>query len=202
MSSDQNHQSSDRSTTTREPDFGLALTELGSLLVAIGNYGTEAQVCYDAGAYLASCVMLAGTIEGYLVILTSALPKEAQEALQQLQKANQINKQLKLSSLLDWDLGQLLKVAKQANWLPLEIASDPLFDPNDISNPLSTDRIRELRNLIHPGRLVKTRGGITITKQELDTLHETYISIFLHLAKRAESLEFGHLQQLSPPKGQ
>ena len=191
MSSDQNHQSADRSTTTREADFGLSLTELGSLLVAIGSYGMEAEVCYNAGAYLASCVMLAATIEGYLVILTSALPKEAQEALGQLQKTNQINKQLRLSSLLNWDLGELLKVAKQANWLPSEIAGHPpLLDPGDVSNPLSPDRIRELRNLIHPGRLVKTRGGITITKQELDILHETYIAVFLHLAKRAESLDF------------
>jgi hypothetical protein len=199
MSSDQNHQSADRSTTTREPDFGLSLTELGSLLVAIGSYGTEAQVCYDAGAYLASCIMLAATIEGYLVILTSAFPKEAQEALRQLQKANQIDKRLRLSSLLNWDLGELLKVAKQANWLPSEIAAHPLLDPDDVSNPLSPDRIRELRNLIHPGRLVKTRGGIKITKQELDILHETYIAVLLHLAKRAESLDFSsrHLQRSS-----
>jgi hypothetical protein len=191
MSSDQNHQSADRWMTGREADFGLSLTELGSLLAAIGSYGMEAEVCYNAGAYLASCVMLAATIEGYLVILTSALPKEAQEALQQLQKTRQINRQLKLSSLLDWDLGQLLKVANQANWLPSEIAAHPLLDPDDVSNPLSPDRIRELRNLIHPGRLVKTRGGITITKQELDTLHATYIAVYEHLAKRTESLEFG-----------
>jgi hypothetical protein len=54
MSSDQHHQSADP----------LDLGELGSLLVAIGSYGMEAQVCYNAGAYLASCVMLAATIEG------------------------------------------------------------------------------------------------------------------------------------------
>ena len=177
--------------TGREADFGLSLTELGSLLAAIGSYGAEAEVCYNAGAYLASCVMLAATIEGYLVILTRALPKEAQEALQRLQKTRQINRKLKLSSLLDWDLGQLLKVANQANWLPSEIAAHPLLDPDDVSNPLSPDRIRGLRNLIHPGRLVKTRGGITITKQELDTLHETYIAVYEHLAKRTESLKFG-----------
>jgi hypothetical protein len=191
MSSDQNHQSADRWMTGREADFGLSLTELASLLAAIGSYGMEAEVCYNAGAYLASCFMLAATIEGYLVILTSALPKEAQEALQRLQKTRQINRKLKLSSLLDWDLGQLLKVANQANWLPSEIAAHPLLDPDDVSNPLSPDRIRELRNLIHPGRLVKTRGGITITKQELDTLHATYIAVYEHLARRTESLKFG-----------
>ena len=149
------------------------LAELGSLLIAISNYGAEAEICYNSEAYLASCVMLAATIEGYLVILTRVLPEEAQQALQQLQKAKQIDKRLKLSSLLEWDLGQLLKVAKQANWLPSEIAANPLLDPDDISNPLSTGRIRELRNLIHLGRLVKARGGRTITKEELDTLHAT-----------------------------
>jgi hypothetical protein len=147
----------------------------------------EADACYNAEAYLASCILLGAAIEGYLVILTSVFPEEAKRALQQLQKAKQIDKKLKLSSVMEkWDLGQLLMVAKQANWLPS-------FDPGDASNPLSTDRIRELRNLIHPGRLVKDRGGRTITKEELDSLHATCDAVYLHLAERMESPELSQI---------
>src|SRR5258708_3877263 len=130
MSSDQNHQSADPFAAGSEIDSALDLGELGSLLVAIANCWREAEICYDAGAYLASCITLAAAMEGYLVVLTSALPQEAQQALQQLQKAKQIDKRLKLSSVLGWDLGQLLMVAKQANWLPSEIAARPLLAPD------------------------------------------------------------------------
>jgi hypothetical protein len=175
-----NHQSADPSPTTPKDGVGLNLAELGSLFLAMSNYGAEADTCYNSGAYLANCVMLAAMIEGSLIILVSTHPEETQQALQQLQKANRIDKGLKLSTLLKWDLGQLLRVAKQANWLPS-------FDPDDASNPLSTDRIRELRNLIHPGRLVKDRGGRTITRQELNILHATCHAVSLQLAERIGS---------------
>jgi hypothetical protein len=184
MPSHQNHQSVD--PTAPKDDVGLNLAEIGSLFVAMSNYASEADTCYHSKAYLANCVMLAATIEGYLVILTSVFPEETQQALQQLQKAKQIDKRLRPGSVLDWDLGQLLKVAKQANWLPS-------FDPDDATNPLSTDRIRELRNLIHPGRLVKDRGGRTITKKELDTLHATWDAVYLHLAESMGSPELSQI---------
>ena len=118
MPSHQNQQSTDLPTTIPADDVGLNLSEIGSLFIAMSNYESEADTCYNAGAYLANCVMLAATIEGYLVILTSVFPEEAQQALQQLQKAKQIGTRLRLSSVLRWHLGELLQVAKQANWLP------------------------------------------------------------------------------------
>ncbi|HXM26653.1 MAG TPA: hypothetical protein VN957_11585 [Chthoniobacterales bacterium] len=186
MPSHQNQQSTDLPTTIPADDVGLNLSEIGSLFIAMSNYESEADTCYNAGAYLANCVMLAATIEGYLVILTSVFPEEAQQALQQLQKAKQIGTRLRLSSVLRWHLGELLQVAKQANWLPS-------FDPDDASNPLSTDRIQELRNLIHPGRLVKDRGGRTITKKELDTLHATCDAVALPVLCAASASTAGAL---------
>jgi len=47
--------------------------------------------------------------------------------LRQLLSTFEVNKRLKLSSIIEWDLGQLLKLAKQANWLPSEIAAHPLL---------------------------------------------------------------------------
>ncbi len=132
---------------------------------------------------LASCIMLGAAIEGYLVLLISTFTEQAFQT--------PTGKKRKNKNLLKWDLGELIDVARELSWLPSQILPHPLVDTREVKDTASTDSIRKLRNLIHPGRLVKTRGGTTITKQELDTLHEIYVSIFLHLAKRAESLEFG-----------
>jgi hypothetical protein len=165
-----------------DPDI-LSLAELGSLMTAMGNYGLEAERCANVGAHLASCTMLAATVEGQLVICVCSFPEEAERALKRLQETNQINRELKLNSVLEWDLRQLLKIAREAQWLPSQIKRFP-FPSVDTSDVLSPDRIRELRNLVHPGRLVRERHGQTITKEELDLLHDTCLVFSLHLAQK------------------
>ena len=165
-----------------DPDI-LSLAELGSLMTALGNYGLESERCANAGAHLASCIMLAATIEGQLVICVSSFPEEAERALTRLQESNQINRGLKLGSVLEWDLGQLLKVAIEAQWLPPKVKRFP-FPVADTAEVLCADHIRELRNLVHPDRLVRERNGQTITKEELDLLHDTCVAVSLHLAQK------------------
>ena len=167
----------------------LNLAELGSLMTAMGNYGLEAERCANVGAHLASCIMLAATIEGQLVICVSSFPEEAERALKRLQESNQINRGLKLSSILEWDLRQLLKVAGEAQWLPPKVKRFP-FPVADTSDVLSADHIRELRNLVHPGRLVRERNGQTITKEELDLLHDTCLGVSFHLAQKLSPQAF------------
>src|SRR5260370_35450041 len=100
----QKHQSTDPFPTAPKDDVGLNLAELGALFIAMGNYASEADTCYNSQAYLANCIMLAATIEGYLVILTSVFPEETQQALQQLRKAKQIDKRRRSHTGLAWDL--------------------------------------------------------------------------------------------------
>jgi hypothetical protein len=152
-------------------------------------YGSEADLCESAGACLASCIMLAATIEGYLVICVSTLPEEAEQAIKRLKaakqaKAKRIKKGLKVSSVLNWDLGDLLQVAIEAKWLPSEALKRFPFPVADTSDVLSADRIRELRNLVHPGCLVRERNGQTITREELDLLRETCLAVSLHLSQK------------------
>jgi hypothetical protein len=165
-----------------DPDI-LSLAELGSLMTAMGDYGLEAERCANVGAHLASCIMLAATIEGQLVICVSSFPEEAKRALKRLQERNQINRGLKLSSILEWDLRQLLKVAREAQWLPPKVKRSP-FPVADTSDALSAHRIRDLRNLVHPGRLIRERIGQTITKEELDLLRDTCVAVSLHLGQK------------------
>ena len=165
-----------------DPDI-LSFAELGSLMAAMGNYGLEAERCANAGAHLAKCIMLAATIGGQLVICVSSFPEEAERALKRLQESNEIDRELKLSSVVAWDLGQLLKVAREAQWLPSKVKRFP-FPVVDTSEVLSVDRVRELRNLVHPARLVRERNGQMISEEELDLLYETCLGVFLHLEQK------------------
>ena len=168
-----------------DPDI-LSFAELGSLMTTMGNYELEAERCANAGAHLASCILLAATIEVQLVICVSSFPEEAERALKRLQESNEINSGLKLSSVLEWDLGQLLKVAREAQWLPPKVERFP-FPVVDTSQVLAADHVRELRNLVHPGRLLRDRKGQTITKEELDLLYETCLGVSLHLSQKLPS---------------
>jgi len=165
-----------------DPDM-LSLAELGSLMMALGEYGLEAERCANVGAHLASCIMLAATIEGQLVICVSSFPEEAESALKRLQESNQINRGLKLNSILEWDLGQLLKVAREAQWLPSKVERFP-FPVAYTSEVLSAQYIQNLRNLVHPGRLVRIRNGQAVRKEEIDVLHDTCEAVSLHLAQK------------------
>jgi hypothetical protein len=69
-----------------------------------------------------------------------------------------IAKNWKLDDVLRWDLGRLLDVAKDAKLLPENLNLHPKLDPRAAKDPVPTDRIREIKNLVHPGRHVRTRG--------------------------------------------
>jgi hypothetical protein len=94
-------------------------------MTAMGSYGFELDRRQNAGAHLAACIMLAATLEGQLVICVCRFPEEAERALKRLQETNQFDRKLKLNSVLEWDLGQLLKVAREAQWLPSQIKRFP-----------------------------------------------------------------------------
>jgi hypothetical protein len=164
MAGDQINQSPDGPGADPMLDLG----QIGALFSALSVYGMEADACYDAGAYLASCIMLGAGIEGYLLLLISLFTEQAFQT--------RAAKKLKHKNILKWDLGELLQVARDLNWLPSEV-----------SNALSGDEIRKLRNLIHPGRLVKDYSGRTIDKQKLDALHATCFEIYMRLSQKAES---------------
>jgi len=51
MSGDQKHQSADPLTSGSGTDSELDLGQIGSLLIALGAYHTEADACYNAEAY-------------------------------------------------------------------------------------------------------------------------------------------------------
>jgi hypothetical protein len=161
------------------------LGEIGSLMVAMSHYSLEADRYETAEAHLASCIMLSAAIEEQLTICMSLLSDEAEAALKRGQQAGKIKKSRKLTNLLRWDLGDLLLVADEAGWLPKRLERFPFpRPPQDGDPPLSADLVRVLRNLVHPGNLIRERNCQPVTQAELDLLHETCFSIYAYLAQK------------------
>lgn len=73
----------------------------------------------------------------------------------------------KAKPLLDWDLADLLRVAKAANWLPAALKLGDDWDTRKAKVGDYAEVARMVRNLAHPGRYVKDHFGHKVTKKYL-----------------------------------
>jgi len=160
-------------------DFPLNSVTVSELLKLASAYHHQATTSRNAGARLASCIMLGATIEAMLTAVVNLFCDETRPIA--------IARRLKLENLLKWDLGKLLDVAKDAKLLPDKLNLHPKMDARDVKDPVPTDTIREVRNLVHPGRHLMERGGKEITPEELDTLYATCHATYNCLVEKIES---------------
>jgi hypothetical protein len=159
-----------------EADFPLDGVVAFELLRLATIYHEQANASRKEGARLASCVMLGATVEAMLIAVINLFCEEARPVA--------IEKKLKLEDLLRWDFGKLLDVAKDAKLLPEKLNLHPKMDPRAVKDPVPTDKIREVRNLVHPGRYLRERGGKEITQEELDTLYATCHAAYAYLGQK------------------
>jgi hypothetical protein len=159
-----------------EADFPLTGAEAFEILKLAGAYHEQANACRKAEARLASCVFLEATVEAMLIAVINLFCDKARPVA--------IAKKLKLEDLLKWDLGKLLEVAKDAKLLPEKLNLHPKMDPRPVKDSVATDRIREVRNLVHPGRYVRKPSGKEVTKDELDTQYATCHAAYDYLGKK------------------
>jgi len=120
--------------------------------------------------------MLGATVEAMLIAVINLFYDEVRQVV--------IAKKWKLEELLKWDLGRLLEVAKDAKLLPEKLNLHPKMDSRAVKDPIPTDVIREVRNLVHPGRYLRERGGKEITQEELDTLDATCHAAYKYLGQK------------------
>jgi hypothetical protein len=152
-----------------------------ALLQLALTYHDQSTKSYKADAPLASCIMIGATLEAVLTGVVCMLYDEALKT----------GKAPAKKPLLKWDLGDLLKVAKAAKWLPRDLQLDPRLDPLGI-HTVPTDSIRQIRSFVHPARYFKERVGNPYTVEEVRTLyaacHTAYDCVISHL-----SAHFPHL---------
>jgi hypothetical protein len=137
--------------------------------LAAHTYLDQASRCHDAKAYLASCIMIGAAIEALLTWITNLLYSEAVNTTTAPKKGK------KTRHLLDWRFFDLLNVAMELRWLPEELT---LLNEPDFKGSVRTDSIREVRNLVHPARVLQDRAGKEYTEEELTILYATCLTVF------------------------
>jgi len=125
------------------------------------EYHDQSKKSRDADAPLASCIMIGATLEAILMGIVCLLYDEVLKTGKAPKKR-----------VLKWDLGDLLTVAKAANWLPEELQLDQRLVP-DAERTRPTDTIRQVRNFAHPSRYFDQRAGKPYTAEEVNILYAT-----------------------------
>ncbi|MDE2815561.1 MAG: hypothetical protein OXK81_02530 [Chloroflexota bacterium] len=149
-------------------------------------YEREAQSCVEVSAFYAACASLGAAMEARLLLHCLKNPGQAQAAFKKCSNSKRVTSRFKRP--MDWNLDSLLKVCAEAGWLsPIE--SDlGLHFPEGWGHHL-----RDLRNLLHPSRHLRTRPRGVIGREEYDDAHAAYMLLKsqLGLETPRESIEQG-----------
>ena len=149
-----------------EKDFGF-------LLKLMDYYQEEARKCKQADAHLAGCVVLAAAMEAGLLGMAYCLDTEVR-GTETFQRARD-------KDLRTWALKRLLDLANEMKWLPSNlplgkearlsgIKPDEAIERGDVI--YLADVVREVRDMIHPGRYVRLWSGVKVTMEYLDSVEE------------------------------
>jgi len=121
---------------------------------ALPIYVDEANKCYEAKAYFAGCVMLGSALESILLVMVSQYPEEI-NTLKKFPKRSG-----KVFAPVEWTLSDLLNVAAELNWLPRKFKKTEEREKDDDARI-----IQEIRNLVHPGKYLRSNPALDITEQ-------------------------------------
>jgi hypothetical protein len=138
----------------------LSDTQEAELRRLLRFYQRETGRCRNAKAYLAGCVMAGAELETALLLMVAAYPKEAAAT-------NKLPRQKKTTKpLLEWHLGELLRVAKAAGWLPaaLDHAKDE-WNGKKAKIGDYAEVVRDIRNLAHPARYMEDHYKKRVTQK-------------------------------------
>jgi hypothetical protein len=151
------------------------------LRIALRTYHDQAEMCYKAKAYLACCIMAGAVVEAVLTATVCYLYDDALKTGKAPNYKGDHPRKGEIKELLEWQLYDLLAVAKKAKWLPEKLTLEKRIDLREVKTPVSPDSIRKLRNLVHPARYLQDRLGKDYTQNELVTLYATCHEVYTHV---------------------
>lgn len=161
----------------------LTLTEAqeAELRRLLGFYRRESDRCKDARAFLAGCVMAGAELETALLLMVSGYPEDVIASSKLPRKNSQIK------PVLDWNLSELLIVAKATGWLPAALAyGNDEWDHKRAKIGDHAEILREMRNLAHPARYIEDHFGKRVTKKHLEMVFDTINAVSSWLYARIE----------------
>jgi hypothetical protein len=130
------------------------LKKLGTL---IKGYQREVDGCTRAQAYHAACIILGAQVEGMLLGMCCLRENEVRKWFADL-PASQRPK----NSINQWDLATLSRVARDLKWLPARHHPRAHTKVGDW-----VDVLREIRNLVHPGKHIRDYPKVRIGRLHL-----------------------------------
>jgi hypothetical protein len=153
---------------------GLSDAAFDRLVTLIRRYERESQRCAEVKAYYAACAMLGAAVEGSLLAMCCAYPKEVKRAIQSLPENERPRGRWKR-----WALHQLLIVAKTAGWLPARRGKRGRLKVGDWA-----ELLQELRNLVHPGKHLRSYPKVRIRRGHLADARTVFEAVNDHLYQK------------------
>ncbi len=132
----------------------LSIRRFDALILLIRRYEREASRAAEARLYYAACALIGSALEGAILAMCTVYDKEVETHLRALP-----SNQRPPRAAQDWTLNHCIKIASALGWLPTR---NSLRSRRKIGDWVHL--VRELRNLIHPGKHVRDYPRIRIAK--------------------------------------
>jgi len=171
------------SFTTLSDDEERELYRLSSL------YWKEALRCEEAKAFLAGSVLLGSALETLLILMVNCYPEEA-ELTGLIPMRKKVGR-----PLLEWDLADLLRVAKAANLLPSGLTFGADWDRRKAKVGDYAEVVRIVRNLVHPARYVEDHYRSRVTAKILRRQFEIVLLCRDWLVERNDKALREHMRE-------
>jgi hypothetical protein len=134
------------------------------------RYEIEAKSAASVGAYTAAVTLLGAAVEGLLVLRCLRSPIKARRVAASLPRAKRPNPN---NGPTKWSFDTLIETCLAAGWLPdLSTAAGTLV-PGELAHSL-----RQMRNYIHPGRVVEDRPWIEADQIDYTSAEAIFTAIF------------------------
>jgi hypothetical protein len=146
---------------------------LAAVSTCIDHFEQEAQQCYTAAAYYASCIMIGAAAEGRLLLRCLQDPAQTEAARARLRGRGRPH----TADPLEWRLDDLINVAEEAGWLRLFESEDFVFNTKGLLHHL-----RLTRNLLHSGRHARDKPHVLIGKDAHDDAEAAYKALVRSLS--------------------
>jgi len=132
------------------------------LVRLIRAFDREAEKCAKIRSYYAACVLEAAVLEGLLVAVCDAYMEKVESYLAQLPSRRRPQGQI-----WEWGLADLIRVAAELEWLPKRSGPRGRLKIGDLVGV-----VKELRNLVHPGRHVRQYPNLRLRSGHYQDAYE------------------------------
>jgi hypothetical protein len=147
-------------------------------------YHSEAERCMKAKSYLAGCVMIGAALEVGLIGMCHCYSEEIPT------KWTPKKRNGRPKHLLNWALSQLIRIARECNWLPYGLALDDDWNYKKAQIGEYAIVVKESRNLVHASRYIADFPRHRVTRRRMKMCFDVLDAASDHfLAKISESLK-------------